>query len=429
MTVTIPAPMKPHAQTPLYFILHVPKTAGQTIQLHLAEHCPPGVFWQPRRRFRPLRCFDAGPSDPTRVGAISGHDIAQTLEARFPGREIRRVALLRDPVGLQLSLYNYRMMNYRAKGLGTYSFSLHLASLPRDYVAHLLLHRWLGLPWPILLALGAARKYEILNRMLADFWFVGAHTDCDRVIAALAPDLGVPATATPRNTSAEWARRVEWRPVTEADLGLKARAAILARNPLDTALWESWRTAGFAARTVRPRPLARPRRSGFLAHEMVRPGFVLARLFLRYGLPWLRGEAGGGITRGDCARDAGRWDLAARHYRRFLDRTPRAPAIWVQYGHALKELGDLRGAEAAYRRALALDPETADTWLQLGHALKMQGRLAEAAAAYAECMVRAPALPQAQSELAALDGSGAPLVLPAISREPAPAAAGSAPPG
>jgi tetratricopeptide (TPR) repeat protein len=391
-------------KAPVYFILHIPKTAGQTIQLHLAEHCPPGAFWQPRHRYRPARRFGGMPADPSRVRAVSGHDVARSLEAHFPGREIRRVVLLRDPVGLQLSLYNYRMMNYLAKGQGTYSFALHLASLPRDYIAHRLLHRWLGLPWPALMAMDAARKYEILNRMLAGFWFVGAHTDCDRVIAAIAPDLRVPAKAAPRNTAAEWAKRVEWRARREADLSPADRAAILARNPIDHALWENWRAAGFATREVRAHPLDPHRQSGFFAHEIVRPGFVLAHLLLRHGGPWLRGAAGGGIARGDRARDRGRWDLAARHYRRFLERTPKAPAIWVQYGHALKELGELAAAEAAYRRSIALDPGAADTWLQLGHALKLQGRLEEAAAAYARSLALDPSLSHAGDELAALGG-------------------------
>jgi hypothetical protein len=35
---------------PVYFLLHIPKTAGQTIQVHLAAHCAPGVFWQSQRR-------------------------------------------------------------------------------------------------------------------------------------------------------------------------------------------------------------------------------------------------------------------------------------------------------------------------------------------------------------------------------------------
>lgn len=398
--------MNPHGrEAPVYFLLHIPKTAGQTIQLHLAEHCAPGAFWQPRRRLWRFGRVGDVPGDLGRVRVVGGHDVAHSLEARFPGREIRRVVLLRDPVGLQLSLYNYRMMNYLAKGLGTYSFGLHLAALPRDYMTHLLLIRWLELPRAVVMAMSAARKYEILNRMLAGFWFVGAYTDCDRLIAAIAADLGVPPRAAPRNTAAEWGKRVEWRPLTEAELTAADRAAILAHNPIDTALWESWHAAGFAAAQVRPRPLDPQCKSDFLAHEILRPGFVFARLCRRYGMLLRRGA--GGIVRGDRARDAGRWDLAARHYRRALERMPKAPAIWVQYGHALKALGELPAAEAAYRRSLALDPGAADTWLQLGHALKLQGRLAEAAEAYAECLARDPASPHAQNELAALGWTSA----------------------
>jgi predicted Zn-dependent protease len=44
----------------------------------------------------------------------------------------------------------------------------------------------------------------------------------------------------------------------------------------------------------------------------------------------------------DDARDAGQWDRAAQLYRQALDRNPDNPPIWVQYGHALKESGELR---------------------------------------------------------------------------------------
>ena len=37
---------------PVYFLLHIPKTAGQTIQQHFARHCAPGVFWQSSRKLR-----------------------------------------------------------------------------------------------------------------------------------------------------------------------------------------------------------------------------------------------------------------------------------------------------------------------------------------------------------------------------------------
>src|SRR5882724_5428299 len=87
------------------------------------------------------------------------------------------------------------------------------------------------------------------------------------------------------------------------------------------------------------------------------------------------------------ARDLGQWEVAAELYRKVLDRNPRNSRIWVQYGHALKESGELRSpdklaqAEIAYRRALSLDPGAADPHLQLGHVLKLQGKTEEAQAA------------------------------------------------
>jgi glycosyltransferase involved in cell wall biosynthesis len=56
--------------------------------------------------------------------------------------------------------------------------------------------------------------------------------------------------------------------------------------------------------------------------------------------------------------------------------------IWVQFGHALKESGDLKAAETAYRRSLEINELNADTHLQLGHVLKLQNRRQEAMSAY-----------------------------------------------
>jgi hypothetical protein len=145
------------ATTPVYFFLHIPKTAGQTIQYHLAEHSQPGAFWTPPGMLFPLsllrrfRLPASGPENPVR--AVAGHDIVRSLERQFPGREIRRVVLLREPLSLQLSLYNYRMMNHLAKGLGTYPFAVHLRAQPRDFIARWLLNRWLEIPWPRLMAM------------------------------------------------------------------------------------------------------------------------------------------------------------------------------------------------------------------------------------------------------------------------------------
>jgi hypothetical protein len=115
------------------------------------------------------------------------------------------------------------------------------------------------------------------------------------------------------------------------------------------------------------------------------------------------------VTLADRARDAGQWGLAAQLYRKALDRNPDNSPIWVQYGHALKESGQLRDpgklaqAEVAYRRALSLDPGAADTHVQLAHVLKLQGRTNEAEASY----LCAFALdPSGQYPLQELDGLG-----------------------
>jgi hypothetical protein len=196
-----------------------------------------------------------GLNDAAQVRAVSGHDVGCSLEHLFRGREIRRAVLLRDPLSLQLSLYNYRMMNHLNRGFGTYSFDLHLRALPRDWVAHRLLARWLEIPWPRLMTMSGAQKYRILNRMLAQFWFVGSHADCDRLIAAVAPDLGAPPIARARNTAQQWQKQIYWEPLTAEALSPAQRHAVLSRNPLDTAIWESWRSAGFDTTAVCPQPV------------------------------------------------------------------------------------------------------------------------------------------------------------------------------
>jgi TPR repeat len=108
------------------------------------------------------------------------------------------------------------------------------------------------------------------------------------------------------------------------------------------------------------------------------------------------------ITLADRARDAGQWKLAARQYRKVLNRNPRNSPIWVQYGHALKQTGHLAEAEKAYREAIVLDPNAADPHLQLGHVLKLQRRRAEAAAAYHRALDLDPTLHAASREVVAL---------------------------
>jgi hypothetical protein len=121
-------------------------------------------------------------------------------------------------------------------------------------------------------------------------------------------------------------------------------------------------------------------------------------------------------TLADNARDAGQWELAARLYQQALGRNPRNAAIWIQYGHALKESGGLRDpeklaqAETVYRGALSLDPSAADPHLQLGHVLKLQGKTNEAEAAYLRAFALDPSLLYPLEELRRIGWSEAQVV-------------------
>jgi tetratricopeptide (TPR) repeat protein len=85
-----------------------------------------------------------------------------------------------------------------------------------------------------------------------------------------------------------------------------------------------------------------------------------------------------------------KWELAARFYREAIGYTPYSAALWVQYGHALKESGKLEAGECAYRRSLECDNRIADTHLQLGHVLVLQDRGNEASESYLCALRLAP---------------------------------------
>ena len=106
------------------------------------------------------------------------------------------------------------------------------------------------------------------------------------------------------------------------------------------------------------------------------------------------------IEKANRARDASEWVQAAHNYREGLSLVPDDSAVWVQYGHALKESGYV--GEAAYRRSLEIDASVADTHLQLAHALKLQGRRFEAVAACFRAITLDPTLSYVLQELIVL---------------------------
>lgn len=87
--------------------------------------------------------------------------------------------------------------------------------------------------------------------------------------------------------------------------------------------------------------------------------------------------------RGDQARARGDWTAASDLYRLHLVAEPKDFDIWVQLGHALKEIGRYDEAEQAYVAAGRLRERDADLWLMRGHLARLRGDEATAARHYA----------------------------------------------
>ncbi len=277
---------------PVFLLPHVPKCAGTTVELHLAEHLGPTGFWSPARRARRLpveilgRKWDPrlpGPAEGVR--AVSGHYVGRSVERLFPGREIWRGALLRDPAALLLSWYNYRMMRYRAAGKAPYPFALAIAAQPVDPMAHFLLERWCELPWWQIAALSAGAKQAMLDGVLGGFDMVADISAADGLIAEVSRGLGIPESTQRRNTAEDWTAAVDWQPVRLADLAPETRAELARRTALDRYLWRRW---ALGERAAEPGETA-----GFLGAELRRPLAELRRRRARGG-----GAGGGANGRG-----------------------------------------------------------------------------------------------------------------------------------
>jgi len=114
-----------------------------------------------------------------------------------------------------------------------------------------------------MIAMSEERKYSTLNETLSRFWFVGAHTDCDRLIAAIATDLKVPSVASCRNTAEEWHKRVEWQPVNADKLSVVSREAILTNSPIDQAYGKVGARLGSRQRKCAPARSSGPGLAGY----------------------------------------------------------------------------------------------------------------------------------------------------------------------
>lgn len=99
----------------------------------------------------------------------------------------------------------------------------------------------------------------------------------------------------------------------------------------------------------------------------------IAREAADVGASQSRSDASALLAEARKAKSARDWSSARDAYAAYVAVRPHKASAWKQYGHMLKENGELEEAKAAYFRSLALAPADVDTCLHLGHLLKNTG--------------------------------------------------------
>lgn len=254
---------------PVHFFVHVPKCAGRSVELHLEEHLGPGFLYLRRKRglerhlsahiYRIPKRFD-----PNLTNAVSGHALGQSMKRHFSGREIRQSVLLRDPLSLLVSFYNFRMSRFSFEGWPHVSFERFYQSRHLNPVSTFLLVNYLEISWARLLTMSAAEKFDRISEAFQDFWFVGDYRQCDRLIATVSDEFGIPDQAPRANVLESKKLTVDKVPQTMKD-------RIAADCALDQAVYDAWATRGFREKDPVAVPAPRTRGlPGVLGHEAAR---------------------------------------------------------------------------------------------------------------------------------------------------------------
>jgi tetratricopeptide (TPR) repeat protein len=129
-----------------------------------------------------------------------------------------------------------------------------------------------------------------------------------------------------------------------------------------------------------------------------------------------RAEVTALVASGDLANSGREWARAAACYAAALLRDPTLAAIWVQFGHALKEMGMQAEAEVAYREAARAEPMAVDALVHLGHLMKTLGRPSAAIVAFSRVLECDPGHAEASQQLEMLRGEAAASGLDGLSR-------------
>lgn len=265
----------------VYFILHIPKCAGRTVQNFLMSKFGDGAsapvkkgrsaryigrrILFPGRRKAPFRFFGKRYQSLAAVSFdavdfVFGFYVTRSMRTYFPDRNVKQAVLIRDPVSHFFSHYNFRMGKYAGQGLRPFGFDLWYKSRRPNPISKYLF-AYLEVPFLSHVFMSDQRKLDVILDGLADFWHVGLHNECGDLIARIAKEQGVSADFEPRNVT-----QTQFMPFAEFEQRYAQK--IREENGLDQAIFEFF--ASDLPIGQRPRPKVRGREW----RNILRGGFV-----------------------------------------------------------------------------------------------------------------------------------------------------------
>lgn len=283
-------PSRRHRPRDVYFILHIPKCAGRTVQNFLVSNFgnratdPPADVRSeqrlgerilfPARRKAPFRFFGKRYKSLAAVALddvdfVFGFYVSRSMKAFFADRNVKQAVLIRDPVSHIFSHYNFRMRKYTDQGMKPFSFDLWYKSRRPNPISKYLF-AYLEVPSIQHIFMSDQSKLALIVDGLADFWHVGAHDACGELIARIASEQGVPPTFEKRNVTPK-------RFIDFAEFEERYGHKIRKENSLDQAIFDYFTSD--VALQKRPQPEV----GGQEWRNILRGGFV-PWYILRYRL-------------------------------------------------------------------------------------------------------------------------------------------------